>query len=132
MVFGEVLTQGSFRFGNLGIRLAELAVFSGLKIGAAALRAGGAAARGVAVAGIVLNMVLIPLDLSEIVRSSISIARGSQTKAMKQLTDLVEQLKLQKEDITEQDKATANGGAEAYMETKFISTGKPKKIVLLP
>ena len=100
-MFGEVLTQGFLRASNVGVRVAEIAAFNTLEMGAAALRVGGAAAKGVASAGIVLNAVLIPIDLIEIVRSSISLARGSQTKAIKKLNDIVEQLEQQKEAITE-------------------------------
>ena len=102
VVFGEVLTQGVVRTGNLGMRLAELAVFGTLEIGAAAVRVGGAAARGIAAAGIALNVVLIPIDLIEIVRSSVSLAKGSQTKAIKQLTDIAVQLEEQKQAIKQQ------------------------------
>ena len=100
-VFGEIVIQGFFRTSNVGIKITELAVFSALEIGAAALRVGSTAARGIAAAGIVLNVVLIPIDVIEIVRSSVSLARGSQTKAMKQLDVLIEQLQQQKQAITE-------------------------------
>ena len=98
-ISGEVLGQGLFRTGNLGVRLAEVTVFSTLDIGAAAVRAGGVAARGVAAAGIVLNVVLIPIDLIEIVRSSVSLAKGSQTKAIKRLNEIVQQLEEQLQTI---------------------------------
>ena len=78
------------------MRLAELGVYGTLEIGALALRVGGVAARGIAAAGIVLTVVLIPIDIAEIIRSSFSLAKGSQTKAIKQLTDTVQQLKEQK------------------------------------
>ena len=98
-ISGEVLGQGLFRTGNLGVRLAEVTAFSTLDIGAAAVRAGGVAARGVAAAGIVLNVVLIPIDLIEIVRSSVSLAKGSQTKAIKRLNEIVQQLEEQLQTI---------------------------------
>ena len=101
VVFGEVLTQGIVRTSNLGMRLAELAVFGTLEVGAAAVRVGGAAAKGIAVAGIVLNVVLIPIDLIEIVRSSVNLARGSQTKAIKRLNEIVKQLQEQLQTIRE-------------------------------
>ena len=100
-MFGEVLAQGFLRVSNVGVRVAEIAAFNTLEMGAAALRVGGAAAKGVAAAGIALNAVLIPIDLIEIVRSSISLARGSQTKAIEKLNDLVEQLEQQKQAMTE-------------------------------
>ena len=102
-VFGEVFTQGFVRTSNLGMRLAELAVFGTLEVGAVAVRVGGAAAKGIAAAGIVLNVLLIPIDLIEIVRSSFSLARGSQTKAIKRLTEIVEQLEEQKKTIRQQE-----------------------------
>jgi hypothetical protein len=74
-------------------------VYGSLEIGVLALRVGGAAAKGIAAAGIVLNVVLIPIDLAEIIRSGNSIRKGSQTKAIKQLTRTIEQLKEQKADI---------------------------------
>ena len=98
-VFGEVITQGVARGSNVAVRLAELGVYGTLEIGALALRVGGVAARGIAAAGIVLTVVLIPIDIAEIIRSSVSLAKGSQTKSIEQLTEIVEQLKKQKEAI---------------------------------
>ncbi len=98
-VFGEVFAQGVARTGNIAVRLAELGVYSTLEIGALALRAGGAAAKSIASIGIVLNVILIPIDIAEIIRSSFSLARGSQTKSIKQLTDTLQQLKEQKKAI---------------------------------
>ena len=96
VIFGEVFTQGIARTTNVAVRLAELGVYGTLEIGVLALRVGGAAAKGIAAAGIVLTVVLIPIDIAEIIRSSISLKKGSQTKAIKQLTDTVKQLKEQK------------------------------------
>ena len=98
-VCGEAFTQGFIRASNVGVRAAEMAAFNTLEIGAAALRVGSTAAKGIAAAGIALNVVLIPIDLVEIVRSSISLAKGSQTKAMTQLKEIVTQLKQQKQDM---------------------------------
>ena len=94
-VVGEVLAQGLLRAGNVSVRTAEIAAANTLEIGAAALRVGGKVAKSIAVAGLVLNVALIPIDLLEIVRSSISLAKGSQTKAVKQLKEIVKQLKQQ-------------------------------------
>ena len=102
VVLGEVLTQGFLRTSNLGMRLAELAVLGTLEVGAAAVRVGGAAAKGIAAAGIVLNVILIPIDLIEIVRSSVSLAKGSQTKAIKQLNEIAIQLENQKQALKQQ------------------------------
>ena len=79
------------------MRVAELIAYGNLEIGIIALRVGGAAAKGIAAAGIVLNVVLIPIDITEIIRSSHSLRKGSQTKAIKQLTDTLKKLKEQKE-----------------------------------
>ena len=78
----EVLGQGFLRASNVGMRTAEIVAANtvALEIGAAALRIGGTAAKSVAAVGLVLNVVLIPIDLVEIVRSSVSLAKGSQTK----------------------------------------------------
>ena len=94
-VVGEVLAQGFLRASTVGVRTAEMAVSNTLEIGASALRIGGTAAKSVAAIGLVLNVVLIPIDLIEIVRSSVSLAKGSRTKAAKQLDEIVEQLKQQ-------------------------------------
>lgn len=102
VVFGEVLGQGAVRTGNMGLKIPELAVLGTLEIGATALRFGSAAARGIATAGIVLNVVLIPIDLIEIVRSSVSLAKGSQTRAITRLTEVEKELEKQKESIKAQ------------------------------
>ena len=78
------------------MRVAELIAYGNLELGVLALRVGGVAAKGIAAAGIVLNVILIPIDIAEIIRSSHSLRKGSQTKAIKQLTDTVKQLKKQK------------------------------------
>ena len=90
-VVGKVLGQGSLRASTVGVRAAEIAVSNTLEIGAAALRIGGTAAKSIAVVG----LVLIPIDLIEIVRRSVSLAKGSQTKAVEKLIEIVEQLKQQ-------------------------------------
>ena len=94
-VVGEVLGQGFIRASTVGVRTAEIAAAHTLEIGAAALRVGGTAARSVAAVGLVLNVVLIPINLVEIVRSSVSLAKGSQTKAVEKLIEIVKQLKQQ-------------------------------------
>ena len=92
-IFVEVVAQGVSQATNLALRLAEL---STLDIDALESSIGGAAAQRIDAARTVLSMVLIPIDMTEIIRSSVSLARGPQTKAIKQLTDTVEQLKKQK------------------------------------
>ena len=61
--------QGIAKLGNLAFRVGEAAGISALEFGSLGLQAAGAVARGVATAGIVLNVVIIPLDIIEIVRS---------------------------------------------------------------
>lgn len=60
---------------------------------------GSALISSITVAGELLNVVLMPINMIEIVRSSVSLAKGSQTRAIKQLKDLVEKLIEQKEAI---------------------------------
>ena len=84
-VIAEVFTQGLFRTGRVGIKIVELIALGSLEIGAAAFRVGGAAAKGIAGAALALNIVLIPIDIIEIVRSGISLGEGSQTKAIEKL-----------------------------------------------
>ena len=100
-VVGETLFHGISRTGNLSMRLAELGVSSTLEIGAAALKVGGTAARGIAAVGIALNVVLIPIDLAEIIRSSRSLKKGSETKAIEQLNQILDKLKHHKQDVIE-------------------------------
>ena len=56
-------------------------------------------------------VVLIPIDLADIIRSSYSLAKGSQTNAIQKLNGRVKQLEQQKQDMTEllqeQTQATA-------------------------
>jgi uncharacterized spore protein YtfJ len=94
-VFGVVFAQG-VRTTNLRMRVAEPIAFDNLEIGALVLRVGNAAARAIAIAGIVLTVVLIPIDIAETIRSSFSIRKGSQTEAIEKLINIVEQLKEQK------------------------------------
>ena len=98
----ELLAQGSIRAGNIGLRVTEAALSSSLEVGAAALRVGGVAAKGIAAAGLVLNVALIPIDLVEIVRSSHSLAKGSKTKAIEELRDIATKLESEKQEIKKQ------------------------------
>ena len=103
-VFAAVFTQGVFRGSSVGLKIAELVVAGSVGIGASAIRLGGAAAKGIAGAALALNIVLIPIDLIEIVRSGISLGEGSQTRAIEKLNALALELEDQKESI----KAQAN------------------------
>lgn len=62
---------------------------------AAALRVGGTAAKSTAGVGLALNIVLIPINLIEIARSSHRLRKGKQTKAVEQLKEIVEHLQQQ-------------------------------------
>ena len=132
-VFGEVLTQGVVRTGNVGIKIAEVALFTTLEIGATAVRVGGAAARGIAAAGIALNVVLIPIDLIEIVRSSISLAGGSQTKAIERLTEIVVELEEQKKAIEQlrQLRATTSSVESSIDQAAATSSGDQTAVTSL-
>ena len=67
--------------------------------GIAGARAGSATVKGLAKAGVVLNVLTIPIDLFEIIRSGTNLAKGSETEAIEQLTNIVEQLESEKEAI---------------------------------
>ena len=64
-----------------------------------AARAGSIVVKGLAKAGVALNLITIPFDIYEIVRSSSSLANGSETDAVKELSQIVEQLEEEKEAI---------------------------------
>ena len=97
VIFAKVFAQSAFRTG----RIAELVVAGTLGIGASALQLGGAAARGIAGIALALNIVLIPIDIIEIVRSGVSLQKGSQTKAIEKLNALASELETQREKIKE-------------------------------
>ena len=105
-VFAEVFAQGLVQTGRVGIKIAEFIVLGSLEIGAAALRVGGAAAKGIAGAAIAINIVLIPIDIIEIVRSGINLAKGSQTKAIEKLNALASELEDQKKSLQAQANIT--------------------------
>ena len=67
--------------------------------GIAAARAGSKLVKGLAKAEIALNLITIPFDIYEIVQSSSSLANGSETDAVKELSQIVEQLEEEKEAI---------------------------------
>jgi apolipoprotein L len=98
-VFGVVIIQGVAPTSSVAVTIAELGAYGTMEISAIASKVGSAAARGIAAADIVLNVILLPINLVEIIVSSFSLARGSQTKAIKQLTHTVQQLKEQKKAI---------------------------------
>lgn len=99
---GEVLIHTMLRGGNTVMKITEAGLSTGLEIGAAALRVGGITAKSIAAAGIVLNIALIPIDLVEIVLSSISLKKHSKTDAVEKLHKIAEQLETQKESIAAQ------------------------------
>ena len=91
--------QGIAKVGNLAYRVGEAAGISAVEFGSLGLRAAGAVAKGVATAGIVLNVVIIPLDIIEIVKSGWNIKEGNESKAAKQLREKADQLERQKNEI---------------------------------
>ena len=91
--------QGIAKVGNLAYRVGEAAGISAVEFGSLGLRAAGVVARSVATAGIVLNVVIIPI---EIVRSGYNIAHGNETKALKQLREIANELEQQKKEICDQ------------------------------
>lgn len=101
-MISAVVSHTFIRGSNLVIRLTELGLYTGLEVGAAVLRVGGAAAKSVAAVGIAFNIILIPLDLFEIVRSSINLAKNSETDAVRKLNKIADDLEKQKEEIKEQ------------------------------
>ena len=94
--------QGITKVGNLAYRVGEAAGISAVEFGSLGLWAAGVVAKGVATAGIVLNIVIIPLDIIEIVRSGWNIAHGNETKASKQLREKADKLEEQKNEICDQ------------------------------
>jgi hypothetical protein len=98
-VFEEVILQGVSRTSNIAVRVAELGAYGTMEKGAVALRVGSPAANGIVAAGTILHTTLLPINLAQIILSSFNIAKGSQTKAIDQLTDTVQQLKEQKKAI---------------------------------
>ena len=91
--------QGIAKVGNLAYRVGEAAGISAVEFGSLGLRAAGVVARSVATAGIVLNVVIIPI---EIMRSGYNIAHGNETKALKQLREIANELEQQKKEICDQ------------------------------
>ena len=93
--FGEALSGGLG--GALGKGLID--IIAPKASGIAGARAGSAAVKVLAKAGAVLNVLTIPIDLVEIIRSGTNLANGSETEAIKQLTNKVKHLKNEKEAI---------------------------------
>ena len=90
------------KVGSLAFRIGEAAGTSAVEFGSLGLRAAGVVARSVATAGIVLNVVIIPIDIIEIVRSGWNIAQGNETKASQQLREKADELEQQKNEICDQ------------------------------
>ena len=94
--------QGIAKVGNLAFRVGEAAGISAVEFGSLGLRAAGVVARGVATAGIILNVVIIPLDIIEIVRSGWNIKKGNESEASIKLREKANEFEQQKNEICDQ------------------------------
>ena len=84
-VISYMYVQQVAKTANLAFRVGEVARISAAEFGALGLRSAGIVriASGVVIAGIVLNVVVIPIDVIEIVRSGWNIKKGNESKASK-------------------------------------------------
>ena len=94
--------QGGARVANLAFRIGEVAGVGAAEFGALGFRVGGAAARSVAAVGVALNVVIIPIDIIEIVRSGWNIWNNNESNATKWLNEIADELEEQKDDICRQ------------------------------
>ena len=104
VTIGIQVVTGAARIGNVGMKATEIAASGTLQLGAAALRAGGSAAKGVARVALGLNIVMIPIDLAEIIRSGYRLRNGSLTEAVEKLNTLAVQLQEQMESLKNETK----------------------------
>ena len=104
VTIGIQVVTGAARIGNVGMKATEIAASGTLKLGAAALRAGGSVAKGVAGVALGLNIVMIPIDLAEIMQSGYRLRNGSLTEAVKKLNTLAVQLQEQMESLKNETK----------------------------
>ena len=70
------------------------------KGGAAAMRLGSVALQGAAVAGIAIEFIVIPLNVAEIIMSGVSLYKGSETKASRQLREKANEYQEQMEFVS--------------------------------
>lgn len=102
------ITVGAASSIGRAVKLGEIAATAGKSVaqfgkvssgiakgGAAAARLGGAALQGATLRGIALEVVIIPLNITEIVMSGISLYKGSETKASRQLRETADEYKKQ-------------------------------------
>ena len=92
-VLAVIFAKGAFRTSTIGIRIAELVAAGALEIGAVS--------KGVTAATKALNIILIPTDIVEIVRSGVSTDKESQTKSIEELNKLASELEKQRKNIKE-------------------------------
>ena len=95
---GEVAVEAgatALRVGNQALEIGGGVA----RAGATAARVGRVALQGVAIAGVALEVVLIPINIAEIVMSGMSLYRGSETKASHQLRKTAKELNTQKNEI---------------------------------
>ena len=104
VAIGIQVVTGAARIGNVGMKATEIAASGTLQLGAAALRAGGSVAKGVAGVALSLNIVMIPIDLAEIIRSGYRLRNGSLTEAVEKLNTLAVQLQEQMESLKNETK----------------------------
>ncbi len=96
LIITELFTHGVVRLSNIGIKAGELAAFGAMELGALALRVGGITAKGVAAAGLVVGILIIPIDLVEIVRSGWNVGKGNKSEAVLKLREAISKLETQK------------------------------------
>ena len=92
VIITEVFTEGATRLGKIGIKAPELAVEGGEQEGAP---------NGVTIAGLVLNIAMIPIDIAEIIRSSYNTTRGRESNAVKKMEQTIIDLEEQKHQVQE-------------------------------
>ena len=104
---GEVAVEAGAtvaRFGNQALKIGGGVA----RAGATAARVGRVALQGVAIAGVALEVVLIPINIAEIVMSGMSLYNGSETNASHQLRQTAKELNTQMNEILKITKFTKN------------------------
>ena len=100
-VFTAIIAPSLLRGGSVGTKIAETVLVGALEIGAATARvAGTTAIRAVAIAGVALSAILIPVDIAFIGFSLKNIiVDKNMSKAAKKLCELLSELEKEKNDI---------------------------------
>ena len=96
------IIQGTARVANLAFKIGTVAVMGAAEVGVLGLRVGGAVVRSMAAAGIILNVVIIPIDLIQIVRNGWNIYNGNESQASKRLCEIAVKLEQEKRKICDQ------------------------------